>query len=65
MELTPENKAAIDSKSHHELLFRWRFGETGDAWMQGETGKYWGERLGSMSDIAPEDHTRISKSIGW
>lgn len=45
MELTEQNKAHIDSLSYEKLLSHWRFASVGDPWFQGETGKYWGERM--------------------
>ena len=46
MTLTPEAKKRIDSLTYEELLHKWRFAPVGDATMQGETGEYWGQRIG-------------------
>jgi len=65
MELTKIRKNYIDSLSHYHLLSKWRFAPNGDEWMQGETGKYWGERMAKLRD---EDHAqavRNSKEMGW
>ena len=64
MELTEKNKAHIDSLSYKQLLHSWRFSPSGNPWFQGETGKYWGER---MSELRKEgaDHVAASKAIGW
>jgi len=67
MDLTPENKAEIDSKTYTDLLCRWRFALTGDPWFQGETGDYWGTR---MSELRAQPggnrrHVAASKAIGW
>lgn len=66
MELTPENKAHIDSLSYEQLLSHWRFAPAGDPWFQGETGTYWGERMRSLRDKpgGQEKHVKASKSLG-
>ena len=64
MELTAERKAVIDGKSYMELLRGWRFHEVGDLWFQGETGKYWGDRMAELR-AAGADHVGASKSLGW
>lgn len=64
MELTAENKAYIDNLSYEGLLRSWRFAPSGNEWFQGETGKYWGERMKEMRDKGA-DHVGASKSIGW
>lgn len=63
MDLTPENKDAIDSKDYHALLTGWRFSRMGDPWFQGETGAYWGKRMTELRSQV--DHAAISKDIGW
>ncbi len=65
MDLTPENKAHIDSMSHAGLLSKWRFAPIGDPWFQGETGKYWGERMAKLRDENPGQAVQNSKNIGW
>lgn len=65
MNLTPENKAHIDSLSHYQLLSRWRFTPAGDPWFQGETGKYWGERMAALKAANPAQAVADSKAIGW
>jgi len=62
MELTKKNKQIIDDKSYEQLLREWRNSPSGDPWFNGETGKYWGNR---MNEIEPENHVAISKKIGW
>lgn len=62
MDLTEENKKHINSLSYEELLSKWRFAPIGDPWFQGETGKYWGER---MAKLRGADHATVSKKIGW
>ena len=64
MNLTLENKRTIDSKSYEELLSGWRFALAGEPWFQGETGKYWGERMAELRDQGA-DHVGASKSLGW
>ena len=64
MDLTPENKKTIDEKSYQALLSGWRFAPAGDLWFQGETGKYWGERMAKLRDQGA-DHVGASKSLGW
>ena len=64
MELTPQRKADIDSLSYADLLERWRFAPAGAAQFQGETGKYFAERMASLR-AEGANHTRASKMIGW
>jgi len=67
MKLTLENKATIDAKDYEALLSHWRFATAGDPWFEGETGKYWSERMAQLRN-APEGqdkHISASKSIGW
>ncbi len=65
MDLTEGNKKHIDSLSHNELLSKWRYAPAGDPWFQGETGKYWGERMAKKRDENPGQAVANSKSIGW
>ena len=64
MDLTPENKEAIDNKSYEDLLSKWRHAPAGDPWFQGETGKYWSERMSELRNQGA-DHVGASKNIGW
>lgn len=65
MELTEENKKYIDSLSHYDLLSKKRYAPIGDKWFQGETGKYWGERMAKLRDENPGQAVQNSKDIGW
>ena len=65
MELTEQNKQHIDSLSYEGLLSRWRFAPSGDPWFQGETGKYWGERMATMKAADQSEAVAASKRIGW
>ena len=65
MDLTAEVKELIDNKSYTELLAGWRFTPAGDPMFQGESGKYWGERMAELRDKDPAGHVRASKTIGW
>lgn len=64
MILTPKNKEHIDELSYEELLRRWRFAPTGNAWFQGETGIYWDKRMVELRE-GGADHSGASKRIGW
>ena len=65
MELTPERKQTIDNMPYKELLCEWRYAAMGDVWFQGETGKYWAERLGTLRSEpgGQERHVAASKAI--
>ena len=65
--LDPKVKAEIDSLSYEQLLSAWRFASAGDLRFQGESGKYWAERMKELRALpdGDEEHTRASKSIGW
>ena len=67
MYLTPENKAHIDAMSYDGLLGKWRFAPPGDPWFQGETGKYWGNRMKELREAegGNERHVGASKRLGW
>lgn len=65
MELTKNNRETIDSMSYEELLSNWRFAPTGDPWLEGETGKYFGERMSELKTRDPEAAVAASKAIGW
>ena len=67
MELTSENKDYIDSLSYEALLARWRFAAVGDKWFQGETGRYWRERMEEVCRQPGgwERHVATSKFLGW
>lgn len=65
MQLTPENKAHIDSRSLEQLLAYVRFAPAGDKWMVGETGAYWLVRLRDFRVNQPDQFVESSKRIGW
>jgi hypothetical protein len=65
MNLTPENKKHIDGLTYNALLGHWRFAPVGDPWFQGETGKYWSERMKELRDRPETDHVGTSKALGW
>ena len=65
MKLTPENRAHIDAKSYAALLKHWRNAPVGDPWFEGETGRYWWERIRRLR-AAPGGnavHVRASKRL--
>ncbi len=64
MDLTPENKAHIDSQSYEDLLRAWRHSPVSNTWFQGETGDYWRARMIELRDKGA-DHVGASKRIGW
>ena len=64
MDLTPENKASIDARSYEGLLWKWRNAPAGDPWFQGETGKYWGERMAKLRSEDEGGAVAASKRIG-
>ncbi|RJQ07579.1 MAG: hypothetical protein C4551_06640 [Bacillota bacterium] len=67
MDLTPENKAHIDSLDYEQLLRGWRQTPAGDPWFQGETGEYWSARMRDLraEPGGHERHVAASKAIGW
>ncbi len=65
MILTEELKAEIDSKTVYELLYAVRFASMGDEMMQGESGKYWSEKLKIAKEQYPNVYSSASKLIGW
>ena len=66
MDLTPKNKEQIDNMSYKDLLSQVRYAPIGDPWFQGETGKYWLERMAELRSKPGGDamHVSASKSIG-
>lgn len=67
MKLTSENKKHIDSKNYESLLAHWRFAPVGDPWFEGETGKYWSQRMNELRNRPGGDaaHVAASKRSGW
>jgi hypothetical protein len=60
--MTEAEKKQIDSMSHYQLCHRWRFSESGDPLLQGDTGQYFKKVLfEEKGGFTPE----ISKSLGW
>ncbi len=64
MDLTPENKTYIDSLNYEALLRSWRLSPAGTPWFQGETGRYWQERMAELRTQGA-DHVGASKAIGY
>jgi len=64
MKLTKELKEEIDSLPYTELLRRWRYAPVGDKMFQGESGKYFGERMKELRK-AGVNHVKASKEVGW
>jgi len=62
MDLTPKNKAHIDTMSVEGLLHGWRTAPAGSPWFQGETGKYWGERMAQLRSADNSAYVAASKS---
>ena len=65
MDLTPENKAHIDSLSYEGLLSKNRFAPVGDPWFQGETGEYWLKRMSEKRAEEPDNGVGASKRLSW
>ena len=65
MELTESKKKRIDAMAFEVLLEQWRNTPSGNPWREGETGKYWGERMAKMRDANPGGAVADSKDIGW
>jgi hypothetical protein len=64
--MTTEQKEWIDNATYEELLRRWRYAPVGDPIFQGDTGKYYGEKLKLRREaVGPQAHTQASKNIGW
>ena len=60
--MSEDDKAKIDAMSHRELAKMWRHAPSEEPLLQGETGKYFKERLFEhFGGFTPE----LSKSIGW
>ena len=64
MKLTSVNKHVIDILSYESLLQQWRFAPAGDPVFEGETGKYWEERMTKLRDEGA-DHVGASKRVEW
>lgn len=61
--MTDEQKDWIDSASYEMLLRKWRFTPIGDPFFQdSETAEY---HLKTMHEKKPDNHSQISKKIGW
>jgi hypothetical protein len=64
-ELTPEQKAHIDSLDVEALLSKVRFAPIGDPMMIGEVGAYWLKKLSEVKKNNLEAYVAASKKIGW
>jgi hypothetical protein len=65
VDLTEDNKKHIDSMSFFGLLEGWRNAPVGSPWFQGETGKYWGDRMAELRNQNNAQAVSDSKNIGW
>lgn len=63
--MTPEQKQWIDSASMIDLLRKWRFANTSDDILQGESGAYFSKVMFGKRDADPEAWTASSKAVGW
>lgn len=64
----PDNlkKEWIDQASYEDLFRINRFDSLGSPWVSGEIGGYLLARLNELrNNLTPQEHTRISKLIGW
>lgn len=64
MELTKELKREIDLRSHMSLLRQWRSAPAGTPIFEGESGKYFGERMAEMRNRDNGAAVADSKAIG-
>ena len=63
---TEEMKSWILKSDYETLLRKWRFGEVGDPYFQGEVGEFYKNTLFAKRDALPhEEQVRASKNIGW
>jgi len=61
-----EMMAWIDQASYTALLCKWRFAEIGDPFFRRDVGKHYSKVMSERrSAISPEEHTAVSKRIGW
>lgn len=66
MFLTTAVKAQIDALTYEQLLEGWRHTPVGDPLFQGESGRYWGQRLRKLREqLGNAQHVAASKRIGW
>jgi len=63
--MTDTEKAWIDSADYETLLRRWRFSEMTDSIFQGESGKYYSDRMFSLRNANETAAVAASKRIGW
>lgn len=66
IEMTDETKQTIDNMNYTSMLALWRFAHVGHPYFRDETGNYFNKIMKEKRDkITDEEHTRISKQIGW
>ncbi len=65
MELTDELKREIDGKPIVEILRKVRFAPTGDPIFEGESGKYWMDRMAQLRGEDNAAFVHASKMLGW
>ncbi len=58
--------AWINNASYSQLLRKWRFAKSGDPYFQGEVGDHYSKVMAERKkEVGDEEHSRISKQIGW
>jgi len=63
---TKEITEWIDEATYQELLYKWRFEESGSPWFCGEIGDYYKKVMWKKRDmLSHADQVNASKSVGW
>lgn len=59
-------KSLIDGMSYQAMLRTWRFADSENPLIQGETGKYFSRVMTKKRlEVGEEGHVAASKEIGW
>lgn len=59
-------KKWIDNATYNELLYRWRFGKTGDPIFQGDIGEYFSKIMREKRSLLNDaEQVQSSKRVGW
>ena len=64
--MTEDTKHNIDDMCYQSMLQLWRHAQSAHPYFQGEIGDYFSNSMNAKrAIITDEEHTRISKNIGW
>lgn len=62
--MTYDQKNRIDGMDYATMLELWRYSPPGDALFQGDTGKYFAQRMAALRALLNEgEHSQVSRMV--